>query len=71
MKLYSSDLKVCFLIIPECFDAIVIDKECQVQASSQYDDDSAPFFAINDPEITQIKKGKINFLLILNVSELL
>ena len=50
------------LIIPECGmtddENIEIIQDCQVQASSQYDDDHDPYFAINDPDITQEKKGK-------------
>ena len=51
------------LIIPECGmtddENIEIIQDCQVQASSQYDDDHDPYFAINDPDITQEKKGNL------------
>ena len=51
------------LIIQECGmtddENIIIIQDCQVQASSQYDDDHDPYFAINDPDITQEKKGNL------------
>ena len=51
------------ILIPECGmtddENIVIIQDCQVQASSQYDDDHDPYFAINDPDITQEKKGNL------------
>lgn len=36
------------ILISECFDNIPLDKECQVQASSQLDLDYGPYNAISD-----------------------
>ena len=57
------------ILIPECGmtddENIVIIQDCQVQASSQYDDDHDPYFAINDDDT--IKKGNL-FLNLLHSS---
>ena len=51
------------ILIPECGmtddENIIIIQDCQVQASSQYDDDHDPYFAINDPDVSQEKKGNL------------